>query len=100
RQMADALQRQSSVTLKGRFLNAARRYRVLQTDARPRFSPDGAFLGMIGVNVDITERELLLEELNHRVKNTLAVVQGIAYQTFRDAADPAAARRAFEGRLA
>ena len=29
------------------------------------------------------QRELLLAELNHRVKNTLAVVQGIAHQTFR-----------------
>ena len=45
---------------------------------------------MIGVNIDVSERiradaqrELLLAELNHRVKNTLAVVQGIAHQTFR-----------------
>jgi PAS domain S-box-containing protein len=43
----------------------------------------------LGAVVDITERkraesqrELLLAELNHRVKNTLAVVQGIAHQTF------------------
>ena len=43
------------------------------------------------------QRELLVAELNHRVKNTLAVVQGLAYQTFRDT--DAAARRAFEGRL-
>lgn len=43
------------------------------------------------------QRELLLAELNHRVKNTLAVVQGLAYQTFRST--DAAARRAFEGRL-
>ena len=43
------------------------------------------------------QRELLLAELNHRVKNTLAVVQGLAYQTFRKT--DAQARRAFEGRL-
>jgi PAS domain S-box-containing protein len=43
------------------------------------------------------QRELLLAELNHRVKNTLAVVQGLAYQTFRST--DAASRRAFEGRL-
>ena len=61
---------------------------------------------MIGVNVDVTERdeaerarELLVAELNHRVKNTLSVVQGIAYQTFRRTADPDEARQAFEGRL-
>jgi PAS domain S-box-containing protein len=44
-------------------------------------------------------QRLLLNELNHRVKNTLAVIQSIASQTFRgDAAEPEA-RRAFESRL-
>jgi PAS domain S-box-containing protein len=44
-------------------------------------------------------RELLLGELNHRVKNTLATVQAIASQTFRgDAAHPEA-RAAFDARL-
>jgi PAS domain S-box-containing protein len=43
------------------------------------------------------QRELLLAELNHRVKNTLSVVQGIAYQTFRHS--DREARQAFEGRL-
>ena len=44
-------------------------------------------------------RRLLVNELNHRVKNTLAVVQGIAAQTLRSEADPVRARRALEGRL-
>jgi PAS domain S-box-containing protein len=45
-------------------------------------------------------QRLLLNELNHRVKNTLAVIQSIASQTFRgDSATPAA-RQAFESRLA
>jgi PAS domain S-box-containing protein len=97
--MMDALSQRATVTIKGRYRNAEGRYRVLQTDARPRFSAKGEFLGMIGVNVDITERELLLAELNHRVKNTLAVVQGIAHQTFKDVASSADAQKAFEGRL-
>ena len=42
---------------------------------------------------------MLLHELNHRVKNTLATVQGIAAQTLRGDADPQAARRAFLARL-
>jgi two-component sensor histidine kinase len=41
---------------------------------------------------------LLINELNHRVKNTLATVQAIAAQTFRGAADPEATRK-FEDRL-
>jgi two-component sensor histidine kinase len=43
---------------------------------------------------------LLINELNHRVKNTLATVQSIASQTFRPSADPAEARKKFEARLA
>ncbi len=44
-------------------------------------------------------QRLLINELNHRVKNTLAVVQSTAARTFRgDSADPSA-KRAFEGRI-
>ena len=40
---------------------------------------------------------LLIEELNHRVKNTLAILQSIAVQTFRSASRTE--REKFEGRL-
>jgi PAS domain S-box-containing protein len=61
---------------------------------------------------DVTQRRraeehqrLLINELNHRVKNTLATVQSIAAQSFREVAtaqDPGAAayaRAAFEARI-
>jgi PAS domain S-box-containing protein len=57
RLMGEALASHTSVTIKGRYLDSKRRWRVMQTDARPRFSARGEFLGMIGVNVDVTERE-------------------------------------------
>jgi len=41
--------------------------------------------------------DLLIEELNHRVKNTLAILQAIAVQTFRSATR--LEREKFEGRL-
>jgi two-component sensor histidine kinase len=41
--------------------------------------------------------DLLIEELNHRVKNTLSILQAIAVQTFRSATR--AERETFEGRL-
>jgi two-component sensor histidine kinase len=41
--------------------------------------------------------DLLIEELNHRVKNTLAILQAIAVQTFRSASK--SERGTFEGRL-
>jgi two-component sensor histidine kinase len=42
---------------------------------------------------------LLINELNHRVKNTLATVQSIAAQTFGHTTDIAEARRKFDARL-
>jgi PAS domain S-box-containing protein len=61
---------------------------------------------ILAVVEDVTERvqaeqhrTLLINELNHRVKNTLATVQAIAMQTFRGSgADPAVVQR-FESRL-
>jgi len=103
-QMGAALARQDRVTVTGRYRNAKGDYRILETVAHPRFGADGNFMGLTGVNTDVTERrqaeaqrELLLAELNHRVKNTLAVVQGLAHQTFQST--DTKARRAFEGRL-
>jgi two-component sensor histidine kinase len=42
---------------------------------------------------------LLINELNHRVKNTLATVQSLGVQTLRTSSDQDGARRALEGRL-
>ena len=101
-----AIARREAVKVEARYRNAAGEYRVLETHACPRMAADGAFLGLIGVNVDTTERrqaeqnrELLLAELSHRVKNMLAVVQGIARQTFRNTRSVDEARASFEGRL-
>jgi PAS domain S-box-containing protein len=67
---------------------------------------DGHLLYVVRVVQDITERKaserrqkLLIDELNHRVKNTLATVQSLASQTARSASTPAAFRQGFEGRL-
>jgi PAS domain S-box-containing protein len=44
-------------------------------------------------------QELLIHELNHRVKNILAMVQAIAAQTLSTAPSPEAARASLEARL-
>lgn len=53
--------------------------------------------------IDLGEHErrqrLLLDELNHRVKNTLMSVQSIATQTLRHSADMESFHEAFLGRL-
>ena len=60
----------------------------------------------IRVAQDITElkraeekQKLLLEELNHRVKNMLATVQSVAMQTRRNVTDLEGYTKAFDGRL-
>ncbi|HEV7122318.1 MAG TPA: HWE histidine kinase domain-containing protein [Rhodanobacter sp.] len=45
-------------------------------------------------------QEMLLHELSHRVKNTLATVQAIAMQTLSSASGPEAFNTAFQARLA
>lgn len=66
----------------------------------------GGFLYGVRVVQDITARKeaeerqkLLIDELNHRVKNTLATVQSLATQTARGTDSPETFRQAFEGRL-
>lgn len=56
--------------------------------------------------IDAREREasdklqkLILEELHHRIKNTLATVSAIAYQSLRTAQDTEHAQHAIAGRL-
>ncbi len=62
---------------------------------------------LIGAHLDITERKeaeaqqrLLMQELAHRVKNTLAMIQAIASQTLRGATSLEAANETFSARLA
>lgn len=61
---------------------------------------------VIAIIEDISERKvssdrqrLLLAELNHRVKNTLAMIQSIANQTLRQTTDPRSFVTNFTGRL-
>ena len=56
--------------------------------------------------IDLTEHideqvksKMLIEELNHRVKNTLATVQSIVWQALRSTSDPKMIRQAIESRL-
>jgi PAS domain S-box-containing protein len=74
--------------------------------AAPIRAGDGAVVGIKATMRDIREenaierrQQLLINELNHRVKNTLATVQAIASQTLRSSATDQDARNAFEARL-
>jgi PAS domain S-box-containing protein len=72
----------------------------------PLRDASGALIGAVNMLVDITERKeaearqkILSDELNHRVKNTLAIVQALAAQTLCTAGVPQEKRAAFESRL-
>ncbi len=74
--------------------------------AAPIREPGGGSGGSVLAVIDIDgerraleDTRRLVDELNHRVKNTLSAVQSIAHQTLRVTADPVAARLAFESRL-
>lgn len=93
------------VRIENRFETSQGERWMLWANRAIAFDQNGRWTEAQSTGVDIHDRKLaeehtklLLDELNHRVKNTLAVVQGIAQQTFKQV-DPEA-RRAFEGRLA
>jgi PAS domain S-box-containing protein len=72
----------------------------------PLRDSEGRLIGAINMLVDITERKqaehqqkLLIDELNHRVKNTLATVQSVVVQTARSTGGVNEFREAVEGRI-
>ena len=48
---------------------------------------------------ELTKSGMLVDELNHRVKNILATVQSIVWQALRTTSDPAVIRASIESRL-
>jgi PAS domain S-box-containing protein len=93
----------------------ASEYRILRPDGEERwilakgvasFDATGRPTRMVGVNLDITDRKraeeqktLMVRELHHRVKNTLATVQAIANATARNATDLETFRTSFTARI-
>ncbi|TFW10986.1 PAS domain-containing protein [Brevundimonas intermedia] len=66
----------------------------------------GAVVGIFVQGHEITDnvlaaqrQKLMIDELNHRVKNTLATVQSIAIQTARSNTDPAGFAETFQSRI-
>ncbi len=89
-----------------RFLCAGDVYRWMVANARPQIDAHGQFQGYIGMAMDMTEtkaaetrQRLLINELNHRVKNTLASIQSIVRQTLRPDETPVHVRERLIDRL-
>ncbi len=104
-QIDDALERREAYVVEFRVPHAAGT-RWLMMSGRGTYGDDGSLVGQIGVMQDITARrdaeerqQLLMRELNHRVKNTLAIVQALALQSRRGSTTPEAFSESFDGRL-
>lgn len=54
---------------------------------------------MSSLRAEADHKQLLINELNHRVKNTMAIVQSLSAQTLRDDRPAADARADFDSRL-
>lgn len=78
----------------------------LSLTVSPMRDGTGQVVGASKVARDISDRKraeevqrLLIDELNHRIKNTLATVQAIATQTLRRSSDPESFVTSFSGRI-
>ncbi len=88
------------------FAHATLGWRIYDYIFSPVLNAEGEVEWIAGATRDITELkraqehlQLVLNELNHRVKNTLATIQSLATQTFRGEAPMAQAAQDFQGRL-
>jgi PAS domain S-box-containing protein len=97
---------ESAYTIEARYRPPNGEYRWHMIRAEPLHNARGEFVGWCGASVDIhdlkvsEERQvLLIRELHHRVKNTLATVQGIVSSTARTAKNMDAFYHGFVPRL-
>lgn len=108
--VSDAIARaratQTTFSVEHRMRGEDGRWAWLSSRAVPIRPIGGEVTEWFGAATDVTARRqheehqrLLLNELNHRVKNTLAIVQSLALQTLRGADDIGAACDRFESRL-
>lgn len=102
----EAAQRGGSFEVEFRVRHRDGRYIWVHSRGMVRFDAEGKPQELFGVVVDITERkeaerkqQLLVGELNHRVRNTLATVQAIASQTLRRAKSPEDFVQSFSDRI-
>ncbi|MBJ6124361.1 PAS domain-containing sensor histidine kinase [Microvirga splendida] len=103
----EAIRNQGIFEVEHRIRSKEGEYRWFLVRAEPYCDPRTAeIVRWFGVSIDIHDRriaqehqQLLINELNHRVKNTLATVQSVASQTLRNAESAQQAREALEARL-
>ena len=104
--ISDAIVHKKTFELEHRVIRVDGSFGWTRSRAIPMLGADGEITEWFGAAADVTERKtaeetqkVLMSELDHRVKNTLAAVQAIAQHTLRRAKDPAEFVTSFSGRI-
>lgn len=106
RVISDSIRSGNAVEYEFRVILPDGEERWIYDRSRAVYDAEKKPLYMIGACLDITSRKkaeerqtLLIHELNHRVKNTLATVQSLAFQTMRSSRSPDMFQDTFMARL-
>ena len=101
-----AIDERTGLDIEFRTIRAGGGVGWIELRGRANYDAAGTPVRMAGVSLDISDRKadearlkLMFDELNHRVKNTLATVQSIAMQTLRTTDQPPQFEQAFRGRI-
>lgn len=85
---SDGMSKQQPFECEARYRRADGAIRILRTHAEPRFDANGAFTGMVGVNVDVTDErhaQAKLAESEARLRSLADnLPYGMVYQIVRD----------------
>lgn len=103
----ETLENGTPYNIEYRILTPGGEQRWVAVQGELQFRADGTILAMSGFSTDISDRKfaeehrtILAQELNHRVKNTLATVNAVVSQTLRDADTLDDAALSVAGRIA
>lgn len=104
--LASAIANGTPYDVEYRILTPAGEERWLNVRGQANYSADGTPVSFLGVTQDVTERRhaddhraLLANELSHRVKNSLAMIQAVIAQTLRKAGSLEEAGATLEARI-
>ncbi|WP_242095746.1 HWE histidine kinase domain-containing protein [Sphingomonas sp. CROZ-RG-20F-R02-07] len=99
-------EKHDGLSFEARLCQAGKGYRHFQTRATPVRTPDGAVLEWLGTSTDVDDiirlqeqQSVLMNELQHRTRNLMAVVQAVMLRTLRGSSSLEEFRRCIDDRM-